>query len=145
MSFKLRYIFKAGALLLCILFFTLPLVQCTVSSDINATGLEIAVGSGVLMENVSNEEGANPFVFALLLIPLVMLVLSFLKKSFAVLRNISIAGLIAKIVFMISSTIKFNSSDYESMVKLTVYNWFVVFIYVGLIILAAYCHKTGRE
>jgi hypothetical protein len=46
-----KNIIKGSAILLCLLFFTLPLVQCSQDSSINASGWEIASGTGDLFSN----------------------------------------------------------------------------------------------
>jgi len=140
MKQKVKFVIAGGALLLCVLFFVLPLAQCTQSSDVTATGFEIATATGDLMA----EQDAEPLVFALIVIPFVLLVLAFVVKFFAVLLGVSLLGAIAQIIFMIGSHIKFND-EYEGMVKLTVYNWLVLVIWVGLIVLSAYGAKPAKK
>ena len=137
---KSRYIVRGCGILLCILFFTLPLVQCSQDSNLTASGWEIATGTGQLYSYGNGTDG-DPVVFLLLIIPGVLLTLAFLNKSFAILRNISIAGLAAKIIFLIVANARINSSDYQGAYVLTGYNWLVVLIYVGLVGFTYYCAK----
>ena len=129
-----RMIIRIGGLVLCVMFFILPLVQCSQDSRINATGWEISTGTGDLYDE-SGEDG-NPFVFVLIIIPVILFIIALTKKSFAVLRNVSIAGLVAKIIFIIGAYIMLNSDDYGSMFELTAFNWLVVGIYIGLVCIA---------
>jgi ribosomal protein L40E len=134
-----RYIIMGGAVILCILFFTMPLVQCSQDSSKTATGIEIATGTGDLFDK--NDSG-YPLAFLLLIIPVVLLILAFTKKSFTVLRNISIAGLLAEIIFLIYANSLLNS-EYKGDLELTGYNWLVFALYIGLCVFTIYCSKTS--
>ena len=68
------------ALILCVLFFTMPLVQCSQGNSKNASGWEIAIGTGDLF---SQGDKGYPAAFILLLIPIVLLIMAFIKKSFS--------------------------------------------------------------
>jgi len=133
-----RNIIKGSAILLCLLFFTLPLVQCSQDSSINASGWEIATGTGDLF---ANSDGGYPFAFLLLIIPAVLLILAFTNKSFKLLRNTSVAGLLAEIIFLIYANAVLNSGEYKGAFKLTGSNWLVAIIYIGLCALTYYCAK----
>ena len=139
----LKIIFQVGALLLCVLFFTLPLVQCSQASSYNASGWEIAIGEGKLFSESENK--GYPIVFLLIIIPVVLLIASFISNSFAMLRNISIAGLLVKIVFIIYANLLLNSDDYKGGFGLTGFNWLVLGIYIGLCAIAFYCVKNESE
>ncbi|GHV60814.1 hypothetical protein FACS1894195_0220 [Bacteroidia bacterium] len=91
-DFKLtpRTIAKGVGFLLMLLFFAAPLVQCSKDSRINATGLEIAAGTGQLMGEAKK---SYPIVFVLLLMPIILVVTASAKKSFWILRDVSIVGL----------------------------------------------------
>jgi len=128
---------KGSAILLCLLFFTLPLVQCSQDSSVNASGWEIATGTGNLFRNNSG----YPFAFLLLIIPIVLLIQTFTNKSFKLLRNTSIAGLSAEIIFLIYANSLLNSGEYRGAFKLTGSNWLVAIIYIGLCALTYYCAK----
>jgi predicted tellurium resistance membrane protein TerC len=134
-----RHIVKGCALVLCLLFFVCPLVKCSQDSSLTASGWEIATGTGKLFSE--DKDDGNPLVFALVIIPAVLLALAFTNKSFIVLRNVSIAGLVAKIIFLIAVNMKLNSDDYKGAFELTGNNWLIVFIYVGLIGFMQYCIK----
>ncbi|WP_461246436.1 DUF4190 domain-containing protein [Treponema sp. R6D11] len=132
----MKMIVKIVGLVLCVLFFTLPVVQCSQDSNLNATSWQIATKTGRLMENADN---GFPVVFILLLIPIVLLVIAFINKSFSVLRNISIAGLIAKCAFIVIANILLKSDDFEGAFILTPYVWLIIVIYAGLICFTQYC------
>jgi RNA polymerase subunit RPABC4/transcription elongation factor Spt4 len=133
-----RTIVKIGGVLLGVLFFVLPLVQCSRDSNVNATGLEIATKSGELMDNVNT---GYPVVFILLALPVILVITAFTKKPFTTLRNISIGGLIAQIAFMIAAYAMHNSGDLKGYFVLTHYNWLLIAIYAGLIVLVHSCIK----
>ena len=136
MKRKFLQAFRICAAILCILFFTLPLVQCSMDSSLTATGFEIASGTGDLYNEW--EEGGDPLVFILIAVPVILLILAFAKKSSGILRNASIVGLVAKIVFIIAANARLNSEDYEGLFELTDFNYFVVAIYIGLICIAQF-------
>jgi len=138
------YIVRGCALLLCVLFFVCPLVKCSQDSSLTASGWEIATGTGDLFDKKSGD--GNPLVFVLIIIPAALLILALINKPFIVLRNVSIAGLVAKILFLIAAYTKINSGDSKHLFELTGGNWFIVFIYVGLVAITQYCieqDKTG--
>jgi ribosomal protein L40E len=138
----MKNLIRVGALLLCVLFFTLPLVQCSQDSSYTASGWEIATGTGKLF----SERGKGyPLAFLLIIIPAVLLIASFLSNSFAVLRNISITGLLAKIVFLIYANSLLSSGEYKGAFELTGFNWLVFGIYIGLCAIAFYCAKSEGE
>ena len=138
----MKNIIKGGALLLCILFFTLPLVQCSQDSSLTASGWEIATGTGDLFDKGDN---GYPFAFLLVIIPISLLILAVTNKSFGVLRNVSITGLLAEIIFLVYANSLLNSGEYKGAFKLTGFNWLIVIIYAGLIAFTHYCinHEEG--
>jgi len=141
---SMKMIVKITGLVLCVLFFVLPIVQCSQDSSVNATSWQIATKTGDLMEDA---DSGFPYivVFVLLLIPVILLIAAFITKSFTVLRNISIAGLIAKCVFIVVANIMLKSDDFDGAFVLTPYVWLIVVIYVGLIGLTQYCIKNNKE
>ena len=137
-----RYIIMGCAVILCILFFTLPLVQCSQDSNYNASGWEIATGTGKLFSE--NDKG-YPLTFLLIVIPVILLIAAFVNVSFAILRYISITGLLAKIVFLIYANSLLNSDKTKGAFELTGFNWLILGIYVGLCAIAFYCAKNESE
>jgi hypothetical protein len=127
---KFKLIFGGIGLVLCIFFFTIPLVQCTQDSSMTATGWEIATDTG----DMSSE--ANPFVFLLLIVPIVLVILAFTKISFSMLRNVSLIGALAKIALIIVVYTQYG--DYFIP---TVFCWFILVMYLGLGGFAQYCKK----
>ena len=139
---NMKMIVKIVGLILCVLFFTLPVVQCSQDSSLNATSWQIATKTGGLMENADN---GYIVVFILLLIPILLLVMAFFSKSFAPLRIISIIGLIAKCAFIVIANIMLNSGDFKDAFVLTPYVWLIVILYAGLIGFTQYCIVKGKE
>ena len=138
----MKNIFKIGAILLCILFFTLPLVQCTQDNSYKASGWELATGSGNLF---SQSDSSFPIAFVLLIIPIILLIAAFVSDSFPLLRNISIVGTIVKIICLIYFNSVLNSGEYKGAFELTGFNWLVLGIYIGLVAYGFYCVKTETE
>jgi len=133
-----RTIIRIGGLLLCVLFFTLPLVQCSQDSSINATGYELG--------NTHSDYYDKDYepIWALFIIPFTLLACAFSDEiHFSALRNISIAGLAAQIIFMIIASNKLKES--EGAFVLTPFNWLVIAIYAGMIGFIQYCIKQGTE
>ena len=142
---KRRTIIKIGGLVLCVLFFTLPLVQCSQDRSMNATGMEIATGTGDLFENADNSDW-YPLTLLLLVIPGLLLGCDLIpdrKIPLPALRYISIAGLLAQIIFMTIAYNKLNES--HGTLVLTPFNWFLIAIYAGMIGFIQYCIKQGTE
>jgi len=133
---NMKMIVKIVGLILCVLFFTLPVVQCSQDSSINATSWQIATKTGGLMKNADN---GFPVVFILLLIPVLLLVMAFFSKSFTPLLIISIIGLIAKCAFIVIANIMLKSGEFEGAFILTPYVWLIIVIYAGLIGFSQYC------
>jgi len=138
-----RRIVEGCALLLCVLFFVCPLVKCTQDSSLTASGWEIATGTGNLFDKKS--ENGYPLVFALIILPAVLMVRAFMDKPFIALCNVSIAGLAAKILFIIGVYVKINSGDSKHLFELTGYNWFIVFIYGVLVGITRYCMEQDKN
>jgi len=108
------------AVALCILFF-LPLVSCN-----SFTGLEDDGFSGY---DIATREDGNPAVFALLAIPAILAFIAVCRGKFKVLSLLSVAGLIAVIIFMIAIKDK-----YEDALRFTLFLYVKLGIYVTLII-----------
>ena len=134
---NIRHIVKGIALILCVLFFTMPLVKCSQDSSLTASGWEISTGTGDLFDSSSNS--GFPMAFMLLVIPIILLIVAFISTTFAPLRNVSILGLLAQCLFMIVARIKLNNGELKGAFELTGYNWLVVFIWFGIIGLMLYC------
>jgi len=141
-EFLMKNIIRVGALLLCVFFFTLPLVKCSQDGSYTASGLEIATGTGKLFSESSKE--GYPLAFLLLIIPVILLIVSFVSKSFAMLRNISIVGLLAKIVFLIYANSILNSGENKGAFELTGNNYLILVIYIGLCAIAFYCCTKNK-
>jgi hypothetical protein len=81
----------------------------------------------------------NPLVFVLLLIPLMFIGILFTKFSFAFLRNVSITGPIAAIIFIITA-----NNQYVFFTP-TIFSWIVFIIYTGLFAFMQYCHISEKN
>jgi len=116
-------------------------VRCTTYAGLNASGWEIATSTGDMFDEdmFSVEEYPHFLTFALLLIPIIMLGLSCLKKPYAPLLGMAIAGAIAKIIFMI--WIRTGEAHQYGMIELTGFAWAILVMYAGLAMFAAYCKK----
>ena len=132
------HVVKIFALVLILLFFAAPLVRCTHDTSLNASGWNIASGTGDLKEI---DESGKPLVFALMIIPVLLLLIAFEKKPFKALSIVALLGLAAEVIFLISLVIKINSGDYEGHFELTGYNWLVLAIYIGLCAFTRFCRK----
>ena len=137
-----RMIFKIGGLVLCVLFFTLPLVQCSQDSSLNATGYEIATGTGDLFDAPND---GHPFAVLLFVIPLFLTIIAFADFSFIALRNLCIAGFTTKVIFIVMVYNELNSANYMDAFVLTPYNWLIVAMFAGMIGYAQYCNKLENK
>ena len=134
-----RNIIKGCAGVLCIFFFVLPLIQCSADNSLNASGWEIATSTGKLLGET--DAGGTPLVFTLLIIPVALLILAFMNKTIAILSYVSIAGLAAKVIFLIGTYARLNSDEYKGAFELTTFAWFVLATYIGLCVFTQYCKK----
>lgn len=125
-----KNVVKGCALGLCVLFFILPLVQCSHYTELTASGWEIATGTGDMYE--MSRASANPLVFALVIMPAILAVLAFANKPFSILRNASLGGLATKFLFIMGAYIMLNTDDYKGYFSLTGFNLLVLAIYIGL-------------
>ena len=132
-------IVKGGAVILCIFFFTLPLVQCSQSSNLKASGWEIATGTGNLNRNIPGNNSGEPLAFILIIAPIVLFYFAFKNKPFKTLRYTAIAGLGSQIIFMLVAYSRLNSGTYRGAFKLTGSNWVILLIYAGLVYINHYC------
>ena len=107
-------------LLLCALFF-LPLATCS-----SFTGLD---GDGMNGIKIGTSDDGNPLVFLLLIIPIVLLFISFKENVYAALRNMSIVGCIGIIIFMIMLNVQT-----DGMMKPTLFTYLKLVIYIGLVV-----------
>ena len=143
---------KVIALLLCVFFFTLPLVKGTYSGSVGfwgigatsstegltATGFQIATGTGELFK--AARESSNSVAFFLLVAPIILLALAFTKSQFIVLGIVSIIGLVFKIDFFIVVDMTMRH-----FLSLTIFNWVEVALYIGLCVFSFYCAKLNKK
>jgi hypothetical protein len=119
----------------------------TLNSSRAATGWKMATG---LMDGKTPEEKAegladgvnikpNFLVFVLLLIPLMFIGMVFTKFSFTFLRNISIIGPLAAVLFIIMT-----DKQYVFFTP-TIFSWIVLILYLGLFAFMQYCHISEKN
>jgi len=82
----------------------------------------------------------NFFVFALLVLPIALLVITFTKISFSVLRNICIIGILTKIAFII-----FVYTQYGKYFIPTIFCWMITAIYIVLCVFTQYCNNYDSK
>ncbi|MCL2697443.1 MAG: hypothetical protein FWE74_05125 [Oscillospiraceae bacterium] len=113
----MRMFIKIGALALILLFF-FPLVSCgsLTGFDDGFSGWEIGT------------DNSKPLVFVLLIIPVVLLIVSFLKNKSVFSGIVSIAGLLSVIIFMIWTEV-----EYEGVLRFTIFLWTKLVLYIALI------------
>jgi hypothetical protein len=66
-----------------------------------------------------------------------------MNKPFSDLRNVSIVGLAAKIIFLVVMYAQLSEGHKD--VVLTSFNWLVLAIYIGLCIFTFYCKKYDND
>ena len=122
------------AIVLCVLFFVMPLVgNYSWFSNSSATGWDFVVGKGDFYR--------NPIIILLLIFPGILAFLAITKKSFLVLIYTSILCLISKIIYLFIANNLLNSHSGE----LTGNNWVILFIYLGICIFSIYCSKNVKQ
>ena len=145
---NIKHVVKGVALLLCVFFFVLPLVQCSKDSSINASAYELATGTGDLFPKgdpfITSSDGF-PAVFILLIIPILLLIMGLSNSSYASLGTISILGLIAKIIFIVIARNQLNSGEMKGAFELTSNNWIIIGIYFLLVILTLSGTSQGKN
>lgn len=133
-------ILRGGSLALVLLFFFAPLVRWSSwhwSNQWNnpvrftISGWEYAIGAGTIQ--------SRPLIFVLLILPVVLFGMSWVKKSYEILATISIAGVVAQIVFIFW----FRSLDMfqRNFFEFSGFTWLIIAVYVGLSAFSLYCVK----
>ena len=134
--------------LLCIFFFVLPIAVGTYEGSdswffsdssnegLTASGLQIATGSGDLFD--ASSDGAYPVAFLLLLAPVTLLILIFMKVSFLALGIVSSIGLVLKIVFLIVVDVSIGGVSTSPLA------WLVVLLYLVLCLITFYSFAKNR-
>jgi hypothetical protein len=144
----IRLIVKLGAAILCVLFF-LPLVQCSDYRELNVSGWEISTGTGEVFRET--DLNANPLAFSLLIIPVVLFGVTQAGKAFNVVRNVSISGLSAIIVFIawiliwVNSEIAGSRHSVSDIIEFTFSTWLILIIYIGLSGLSQHGYKLELQ
>jgi len=126
---RLPYVIVSAALLIS--FFVFPIIHRAARIRINATGWELAMGSGGIFEEASY--GGYPITLMLLIAPSILLVLALMKKSAKALTSVAIAGLLVKLGFIGLALIRLRTEEFSEIYALTLFNWIALAIFVGLI------------
>jgi len=131
-----RFIILGCAIVLCLLFFTLPILRPYPGGNLLVTSLQLASGSvrGVF---------STPLIFLALIFPVILGVLAFLKKSFAILRNFSIIYLIAQGIYLLVADSIIRSSNYTG--QLLGNNWIIIILIAIVVIISAYCTYVFKD
>ena len=162
-------IIRVGALALVLLFFFAPLVRTTefVSrqlaswwniGEVSVTGWGFVTGEEIVFRDswsgrIETIQVVDPafLMIVLLILPLVLLALSWMKKSHEILATLALGGIVAKIIFIFW----FNPSDsFQDLFRnepidlldFTIFTWLVLALYIGISAFALYCVKEkGKE
>ena len=121
-----KSIIRFSAIVLIVLFF-MPLVSCG-----SLTGFEDG-WSGFDIGTGNKDAELNPYIFILLIIPILLLVIA---QKLMLSRVVSIAGIIAMFVFMY-----IVRTGYEGMLKMTIFSYTTL----GIYILVAVISIMGRN
>ena len=154
-EFLYRLIFRVTGFLILLFFLTMPLMHVSNNTSQSASAYEIATGSGELFNTINSvlseinaAASGYPVAFVLLLIPGLILILSFTKVPYIVISVISAAGVLAKIVFVIVMSSQLNSDVFhfiygkmESSMGLTAWNFIIMVLYVGLAVFGYFIPK----
>jgi uncharacterized protein YegL/ribosomal protein L40E len=132
-------IIRGSALALVILFFFAPLVRTSLQLQADGyihtiSGWQFAT-LGIYESYVPGEN--RPLVFTLLLLPVALFVLSWIKKSYEILSTIAIVGFVASIIFM------FWVGSLEAYIRNVIvfhgFTWLMLAAYAGLSVFLLYC------
>ena len=119
------------ALVLCVLFFVLPLLT---HGRLTVTGWRFVVGYRGF--------ASSPFMILLLIAPAILSFFAFSKKPFIILRNVSIICLVCQIIFLIIATTLLATGLAGT---LTSFSWVILLIYGGLCIFTFFCAKNEKS
>jgi len=126
-----RLPYAVVSMALFISFFIFPLVHRADRIRVNASGFELAIGSGYLFEEVSL--AGYPVVAVLLIAPVTMFFLTLMNKPIKVLNRCAIAGLLVWLGFIGAVFVTLRASEYSGIYALTMSNWIILAIFIGLI------------
>jgi hypothetical protein len=121
------------ALVMCVLFFTVPLID---AGRATLTGWDFVVGKGRGFVQF-------PAIILLLIAPALLTVLAFMKKSYKLLSALSSACLVFEIIYFIVASSMLSSWQYGG--KITGGNWFILLVYIALCGVSFYGIKGEKQ
>jgi cytochrome c biogenesis factor len=116
----LKIIVGVCSLVMCILFFNVPLID---AGSASLTGWDFVVGKGWGYVQF-------PAIILLLIAPALLSILAFLKKSYKILSVLSSICLAFEIIYLVVASSMLSSWQYGG--KITGGNWFILLVYIGL-------------
>jgi hypothetical protein len=133
-----KIIIGGCALIMCLLFFIAPLTR-NVFLELLSDG---AAGGFTAFNTATgtNEANAFPVAFLLLISPVALAVLAFIKVSFKILCGVSGICSILHIIFAAASAGMISEEE-----KLTGFNWVIIAVYIGLCIFAIVGIKSEKS
>jgi hypothetical protein len=115
-----------GAIVLIILFFSPWATAQTKEGTEYFSAFRIATDNEMI-----TAEGRLAFIF--LIIPVILLVLALMEKSYLVLRNVSIAGAASVLIWIVGFGNTFSSIEFSA--------WLTLILYVGLTIFTQFFYN----
>ncbi|GHU61865.1 hypothetical protein FACS189445_4300 [Spirochaetia bacterium] len=128
-----KNVIGVGGLLMCLLFFSVPLVTFR---SVSATGWNFVAGGSRGMITF-------PAIIFLLIGPAFLSILAFLRKSFKILSVVSAICLVLEIAYFIVASSMLSSWQYGG--EITGGNWFILLLYIGLCGLSFFGIKNEKQ
>ena len=120
----LKIVVGVCALVMCILFFAVPLIQADRNTTLTGWDFVVGKGSGYVQ---------FPATIVLLIAPALLMILAFLKKSFKILSVVSSICLTLVIVFLIVASSMLSSWQYGG--DISIGFWFSLIVSIGICIM----------
>ena len=131
-SNSLKIVVGICALVMCILFFTVPLIAFRGNS---VTGWDFVVGKSGFIR--------FPAIILLLIAPALLSIIAFLKKSYKILSVLSSICLVFEIVYLIIASSMLSSWQYGG--EITGGNWLILIIYIGICCMTFFGIKQEKK
>jgi thiamine transporter len=155
---KIRLPFMFLSLVLCVLFFVMPIADYTprgagelTEEQLNAvppvsalTALDLAIGGRYDYEGVRVRIDAEPLIFILMVIPVFILMLALNNVQGKILRNLSCIGLAAKVLFLFGTLSGLYLRKYTGELDLLPYVWIIPVLFAALILAAQFGLKSEK-
>ena len=131
-SNRLKIFVGVCALVMCILFFTVPLIDV---GRVSLTGLDFVVGKRGYVQ--------FPSIILLLIAPALLSILAFKKISYKILSVLSSICLAFEIVYLVIASSMLSSWQYSG--EITGGNWLILTIYIGLCCMTFFGIKSEKQ